>query len=157
MKIKTEKKCVDFSMLGVLLALFITPNLNISAHIALGVALIGLLGLHLFLNKAWISNTIKKIKEGRFEMNSLMWTALVLAVIFIIVNITGFLAIPEAKIAGHPSGIAIAHSLSSRLCLIPLFIHVKKHWKYLTGSQKKKSVRPSNPLEANKTLRPTKD
>lgn len=138
MKATTKRKIVSFGLLGIYGALFITQHLSVYAHIALGIIMLVLVGIHLYLNKAWIKNTFKKIKTGAFKMSSLNWVTLVLSIIFIIAFISGFLAIPGIDSIGAPSVASRIHTIFGNLCLVPVILHVKKHWAGLTKSRNKK-------------------
>jgi len=175
MKVTTKKKILDVFLIAAFLLLFFTPKLNIHAHIVLGIITIAMIVVHLYFNRGWILNSLKRIKKGKFKLNTMVVIAVCLLIVFMIVNISGFLSMnsigshgmsfrvtalqssalrttiienitpigyhPTASALhslqamgfhGRPSTASIVHSLSARIMLILLVVHVKMHWSYLT-------------------------
>lgn len=115
MKLTTKKKILDIALMAVFLLLFITPRINIHVHIILGVLMITMIIIHLYMNRTWIINSFKKIKKGKFKLNSMVVMAVVLGVVFVVVNVSGFFAIDTMGVHVSPAAARMHPLLSSQL------------------------------------------
>ena len=93
MKAATKRRVLDFSMIGVFVALLISLRMNLLVHIVLGVAMVILVIIHLVLNRTWLSSNFRKIKVGSFKMTSKVGITMIIAAVFLVVTISGLFAL----------------------------------------------------------------
>lgn len=141
MQSKSVVKIVIDILMTVWFAVLLFPlKTGVVFHEIMGLSVVGIVGLHLFLNRHWVKNVSRKLLSQRNPKTVLMFvlnTILLLNVIAII--ITGLfissVIIPNPKV--HNPNIAFIHKWISYVTVGLLVVHLVLHSRYIVASVKK--------------------